>query len=84
LSHKRTFVVALVYQIYLHVGERVIQVVGVAGDLLSVPHGTRHWFDGGDAGDFTCIRVFTSQEGWVAHYTGDTIARGFPLYDKAA
>ena len=69
---------------YLHVGDRVLQVVGVAGDLLSVPHGTRHWFDGGDAGDFTCIRVFTSQEGWVAHYTGDAIARGFPLYYKAA
>ena len=69
---------------YLHVGDRVLQVVGVAGDLLSVPHGTRHWFDGGDAGDFTCIRVFTRQEGWVAHYTGDAIARGFPLYYKAA
>jgi 1,2-dihydroxy-3-keto-5-methylthiopentene dioxygenase len=69
---------------YLHVGERVIEVVGVAGDLLSVPQGTPHWFDGGETGDFTCIRVFTNQEGWIAHYTGDAIAHAFPLYDKAA
>ncbi len=69
---------------YIHAGDRVLQIVGVAGDLLTVPQGKPHWFDGGDAGDFTCIRVFTSQEGRVAHYTGDEIARGFPLYDKAA
>jgi 1,2-dihydroxy-3-keto-5-methylthiopentene dioxygenase len=69
---------------YLHIGDRVLEVVGEAGDLLYVPHGTSHWFDGGDVGDFTCIRVFTNQEGWVAHYTGDAIAEGFPRYEKAA
>ena len=69
---------------YLHVGDRVLEVVGVAGDLLSVPHGTPHWFDGGDAPHFTCIRVFIDTEGWVPHYTGDAISRAFPLYDNAA
>ena len=68
---------------YLHIGDRVIQVVGEAGDLLSVPKGTPHWFDGGEAGEFTCIRVFTSQEGWVAHYTGETISRAFPQHEAA-
>ena len=69
---------------YLHVGDRVLEVVGAAGDLLSVPQGTPHWFDGGETGDFTCIRVFTDPAGWEAHYTGDAISRAFPLYDKAA
>ena len=69
---------------YLHIGDRVLEVIGVAGDLLSVPRGTPDWFDGGETGDFTAIRVFTRQEGWVAHYTGDTIAQTFPLYEKAA
>lgn len=69
---------------YLHVGDRVLEIVGVAGDLLSVPRGAPHWFDGGETGDFTCIRVFTDPSGWTANYTGDAISRAFPLYDKAA
>ncbi len=69
---------------YLHAGDRIIQVVGEAGDLLSVPKGAPHWFDGGEAGDFTCIRVFTDPAGWVAHYTGDEVWRTFPRFDKAA
>jgi 1,2-dihydroxy-3-keto-5-methylthiopentene dioxygenase len=69
---------------YLHVGDRVIQVIGVAGDLLSVPRETPHWFDGGEFGDFTAIRLFTRPDGWVAHYTGAPIADGFPRHKKAA
>ncbi|MBV8661685.1 MAG: cupin domain-containing protein [Hyphomicrobiales bacterium] len=68
---------------YLHIGERVLEIVGEAGDLLSVPTGTAHWFDGGEAGHFTVIRVFTTREGWVAHFTGDTIADNFPKYETA-
>lgn len=69
---------------YLHVGDRVYAVVGTADDLLSVPKGTRHWFDGGEAADFTVIRLFTNQEGWIAHFTGDEISKTVPLYDNAA
>lgn len=69
---------------YLHVGDKVLEVVGEAGDLLSVPQGTPHWFDGGPQGNFTCIRLFTRQEGWVAHYTGAPIAEAFPRYNEAA
>jgi 1,2-dihydroxy-3-keto-5-methylthiopentene dioxygenase len=69
---------------FLHVGDHVLEVIGVAGDLLSVPKGTPHWFDGGEIGHFTAIRVFTNQEGWAAHYTGNDIARSFPSYEKAA
>jgi len=69
---------------YLHVRDRVLQVVGEAGDLLSVPKGTPHWFDGGLVGHFTCIRLFTQQEGWLAQYTGEQIADAFPRYNEAA
>ena len=69
---------------YIHAGERVLQVIGEAGDLLSVPKGATHWFDGGENADFTCIRVFTSPDGWAANYTGETIAKRFPLYESAA
>jgi 1,2-dihydroxy-3-keto-5-methylthiopentene dioxygenase len=69
---------------YLHIDDKVLEVVGEAGDLLSVPHGTPHWFDGGPDGDFTCIRLFTQQEAWTAHYTGAAIAEAFPRYNEAA
>ncbi len=36
-------------------------VVGTADDLLSVPQGTKHWFDGGPEGNFTVIRLFSDQ-----------------------
>jgi 1,2-dihydroxy-3-keto-5-methylthiopentene dioxygenase len=69
---------------YLHIGDNVLEVIGEAGDLLSVPQGTPHWFDGGPEGNFTCIRLFTQQEAWVAHYTGAAIADAFPRYNEAA
>jgi 1,2-dihydroxy-3-keto-5-methylthiopentene dioxygenase len=31
--------------------------------------------------EFTAIRFFTSTEGWVAQFTGDTIAQRFPKLD---
>jgi 1,2-dihydroxy-3-keto-5-methylthiopentene dioxygenase len=52
------------------------------GDLLSVPAGTRHWFDMGPAPYFTAIRLFTSPEGWVARFTGDPIAQKFPAFEN--
>ena len=69
---------------YLHIGDKVLEVVGTAGDLLSVPQGTPHWFDGGPVGDFTCIRLFSEQSAWVAQYTGAPIADAFPRYNDAA
>jgi 1,2-dihydroxy-3-keto-5-methylthiopentene dioxygenase len=52
-----------------------------AGDLIVLPAGTHHWFDSGAAPRFTAIRLFTSPEGWVAHYTGATLATGLPAYE---
>ena len=69
---------------YLHLDDKVYQLIGEAGDLLSVPRGVKHWFDGGPEADFTCIRLFTNQEGWVAHFTGDAISDAFPKHEIAA
>jgi 1,2-dihydroxy-3-keto-5-methylthiopentene dioxygenase len=63
---------------YLHLNDRVYQTVCVKGDLISVPAGTKHWFDMGSDPEFTAIRLFNNQEGWVAKFTGDPIASGFP------
>jgi 1,2-dihydroxy-3-keto-5-methylthiopentene dioxygenase len=43
------------------------------GDLISVPAGTKHWFDFGPKKHVKCIRVFIDQSGWVPHYTGSAI-----------
>ena len=53
-----------------------------AGDFLSVPRGTRHWFDMGTRPRFTAIRFFQDPEGWVGDFTGDPIASGFPAFDE--
>ncbi|MCQ8242376.1 1,2-dihydroxy-3-keto-5-methylthiopentene dioxygenase [Rhizosaccharibacter radicis] len=62
----------------LHVDGRVYDAHCTQGDLISVPTGTRHWFDAGTEPFVTALRVFTDTTGWVAHYTGDDIADRFP------
>lgn len=69
---------------YLHLNDRVYAVGCGAGDLISVPTGTTHWFDMGPNPDFTCIRMFTNKEGWVAQMTGSPIAARFPRFEALA
>lgn len=59
---------------FLRAGDRVFQIRCERNDLLTVPTGMRHWFDAGDAPEFTVIRLFTDPSGWVAEYTGDDVA----------
>ena len=66
---------------YLHLGDKVYAVVCEAGDLLSVPVGTKHWFDMGAVPDFCAIRFFQKPDGWVGDFTGDPIAARFPTLD---
>ncbi|MEB3362073.1 MAG: acireductone dioxygenase [Synechococcaceae cyanobacterium] len=63
----------------LHIDQEVLQVLCEANDFLRVPAGTKHWFDMGSAPRFTAIRFFDNPDGWVAQFTGDTIATRFPL-----
>lgn len=65
---------------YLRVGGKVYRTVCAAGDLISVPKNTTHWFDAGDKPLFCAIRLFTTPDGWVAKFTGDEIARSFPEF----
>ncbi|MFC1747434.1 acireductone dioxygenase [Pseudomonadota bacterium] len=66
---------------YIHADEQVFGVMCEKGDLISVPAGAKHWFDMGEAPCFKCVRLFTTPEGWVADYTGNTIAKSFPTFE---
>lgn len=63
----------------MHVDGKVYDAHCVQGDLISVPANTRHWFDAGERPDFTALRIFTDQSGWVAHFTGSDMAERFPV-----
>ncbi|CAM2966187.1 cupin [Mycobacterium intermedium] len=67
---------------YLHLEPEVVAVVCEGGDLLSVPAGTRHWFDMGLRPDFVAIRFFEQQDGWIGDFTGDPIGQRFPSIDQ--
>jgi 1,2-dihydroxy-3-keto-5-methylthiopentene dioxygenase len=67
---------------YLHFGDRVYAVVCEAGDLMSVPAGTTHWFDMGERPEFCAIRFFQEEDGWVAGFTGNGISSRMPTLDE--
>lgn len=48
-----------------------------AGDLISVPANTKHWFDLGPKTFVKAIRVFIDQSGWVPHYTHSGIDEAY-------
>ena len=62
----------------LHIDDYVYAVLCEKNDLISVPAGTRHWFDMGEETHFVAIRLFNNPEGWVAQFTGEEIASRFP------
>ena len=52
----------------------VFNVLCQKGDLISVPAGTKHWFDAGVDQPFVkAIRIFIDQSGWIPEYTGSGI-----------
>jgi 1,2-dihydroxy-3-keto-5-methylthiopentene dioxygenase len=67
---------------YLHLEPEVFAVVCESGDLLTVPAGTRHWFDMGSDPSFAAIRFFEQQDGWIGDFTGDAIGERFPTLDQ--
>ncbi|MFI9509477.1 1,2-dihydroxy-3-keto-5-methylthiopentene dioxygenase [Nocardia sp. NPDC052566] len=67
---------------YLHLGKEVLATVCEAGDLVSVPAGTLHWFDMGTRPSFIAIRFFEEEDGWIGDFTGDRISEGFPTLDE--
>ncbi len=65
----------------LHIEDMVYAVLCEKNDLITVPAGTRHWFDMGEEPHFIAIRLFNNSEGWVAEFTGERIADQFPRLD---
>jgi 1,2-dihydroxy-3-keto-5-methylthiopentene dioxygenase len=50
--------------------EEVFNLLCERGDLISVPAGTKHWFDAGELNPFVkAIRIFIDMSGWVPEYT---------------
>jgi 1,2-dihydroxy-3-keto-5-methylthiopentene dioxygenase len=48
-----------------------------AGDLISVPLGTRHWFDLCNDRRIRAIRLFQDTAGWTPHYLPDGVHAGY-------
>jgi 1,2-dihydroxy-3-keto-5-methylthiopentene dioxygenase len=67
---------------YLHIENKIYSVLCERGDLLSVPANTPHWADLGSNPRLASIRFFNNPEGWVAQYTGSTIAALFPTLEN--
>ncbi|MFN5909752.1 MAG: 1,2-dihydroxy-3-keto-5-methylthiopentene dioxygenase [Bacteroidota bacterium] len=58
--------------------EPVFNLLCQQGDLISVPEGTKHWFDAGEKDPFVkAIRIFIDMSGWVPHYTGSQLEQNF-------
>jgi 1,2-dihydroxy-3-keto-5-methylthiopentene dioxygenase len=66
----------------LHLGNEVLQLICEQNDWIAVPAGTRHWFDMGPEPRFCALRFFNNSEGWVATFSGDTIADRYPRLDQ--
>jgi len=48
-----------------------------AGDMISVPLGTRHWFDLCSDHRIRAIRLFQDMSGWTPHYLADGVHAGY-------
>lgn len=69
---------------YIRKNGKVYMTLCTRGDLINLPANTTHWFDMGPRPFFKAIRLFTTPEGWVGKFTGDTIADKFPKFENAA
>ena len=61
---------------HVNPGDDAKPVFGIevwAGDLISVPLGTRHWFDLCNDRRIRAIRLFQDMTGWTPHYLGDGV-----------
>jgi 1,2-dihydroxy-3-keto-5-methylthiopentene dioxygenase len=69
---------------YLRVDGKVHAVLCEAGDVISVPANTTHWFDMGTHPEYISVRFFHDDDGWVGNFTGSGIAKKFATYDELA
>jgi 1,2-dihydroxy-3-keto-5-methylthiopentene dioxygenase len=58
--------------------EPVFNLLCEKGDLISVPAGTKHWFDAGKSNPFVkAIRIFIDMSGWIPEYTHSGLENSF-------
>lgn len=58
--------------------EPVFNLLCERGDLISVPAGTKHWFDAGEKNPFVkAIRIFIDASGWIPEYTSSGIEQKY-------
>jgi len=63
---------------HINPGDRPVFGIEVhAGDLISVPMGTRHWFDLCGDRRIRAIRLFQDTSGWTPHYVADAVHAGY-------
>jgi 1,2-dihydroxy-3-keto-5-methylthiopentene dioxygenase len=63
---------------YIHpADDRVFGIQVVAGDLINVPKGTRHWFDLCEERTIRAIRLFLEKAGWTPHYIDGGVHAGY-------
>ena len=61
--------------------EPVFNLLCQRGDLISVPAGTKHWFDAGESDPFVkAIRIFIDMSGWVPEYTQSGVEQNFTQF----
>jgi 1,2-dihydroxy-3-keto-5-methylthiopentene dioxygenase len=58
-------------------GKPVFGIEVWAGDLISVPLNTRHWFDLCNDRRIRAIRLFQDTSGWTPHYLADGVHAGY-------
>jgi 1,2-dihydroxy-3-keto-5-methylthiopentene dioxygenase len=58
-------------------GGPVFAIEVEAGDLISVPRGTHHWFDLCVERRIRAIRLFQDMSGWTPHYTDSGVDANF-------
>lgn len=62
---------------HLENGE-IFNVLCEKGDLISVPEGTKHWFDAGAENPFVkAIRIFIDTTGWIPVYTESKVEQRY-------
>jgi 1,2-dihydroxy-3-keto-5-methylthiopentene dioxygenase len=63
---------------HINPGDRPVFGIEVwAGDLISVPLGTRHWFDLCGDRRIRAIRLFQDTSGWTPHYISEGVHGGY-------
>jgi 1,2-dihydroxy-3-keto-5-methylthiopentene dioxygenase len=69
---------------WFHVAEPVFCVECESGDFISVPAGSRHWFELGEPPSVTVVRLFVDPSGWVPHYTEANVAQYYRSHPTPA